>query len=287
MCEPQLHLCNGRQPGPARARALEACKPGGLLHRSIDFGVWRPLQCFVRPSSSPSQLIAAASLHTTASLCHTRKQPGCRPITLTPRWDGAENATQPCKILVLADPGPSRTSPGAVCREMVDAMQQSSKYSWAYSVGFLYSYVLTMPHSVAVNLAYPDEIPVKDNVYGLLPVTTVKKVRPTSFAVTCLIPLTVSAMTSFAHICGRSRRNLQISVWLMIVHQFIAWSLYVTPLLFMCAPLSLRAKDMRTWLLTCRSIAVLIPYCCFVPPREIRCRSVEPSIIPWHMQRMR
>ena len=39
-------------------------------------------------------------------------------------------------------------------------MQQSSKYSWAYSVGFLYSYVLTMPHSVAVNLAYPDKIPV-------------------------------------------------------------------------------------------------------------------------------
>ena len=28
----------------------------------------------------------------------------------------------------------------------------------------------------------------------------------------------------------------KISVWLMIVHQFIAWSLYVTPLLFMCAP---------------------------------------------------
>ena len=39
-------------------------------------------------------------------------------------------------------------------------MQQSSKYSWAYSVGFLYSYVLTMPHSVAVNLAYPDKISV-------------------------------------------------------------------------------------------------------------------------------
>ncbi len=38
-----------------------------------------------------------------------------------------------------------------------------------------------------------------DNVYGLLPITTLKK----------------------------------ISVWLMIIHQFIAWSLYVTPLLYM------------------------------------------------------
>lgn len=58
-------------------------------------------------------------------------------------------------------------------REMVDAMQQSSKYSWAYSIGFLYSYVLTMPHSVAVNLAYPDKIPVNDNVYGMSPLTVI------------------------------------------------------------------------------------------------------------------
>ena len=48
-------------------------------------------------------------------------------------------------------------------------MQQSSKYSWAYSVGFLYSYVLTMPHSVAVNLAYPDKIPVNGAPCHTLP----------------------------------------------------------------------------------------------------------------------
>ena len=60
----------------------------------------------------------------------------------------------------------SAWDPPVVCREMADAMQQSSKYSWAYSIGFLYSYVLTMPHSVAVNLAYPDEIAVNDNVFG-------------------------------------------------------------------------------------------------------------------------
>ena len=43
-------------------------------------------------------------------------------------------------------------------REMVDAMQESQKYNIAFTIGWMYSYVLTVPHSVAVNLAYPKEI---------------------------------------------------------------------------------------------------------------------------------
>ena len=45
-----------------------------------------------------------------------------------------------------------------MCREMVDAMQDRNRYNYAFSIGWLYSYVLTVPHSVAVNMAYPDEI---------------------------------------------------------------------------------------------------------------------------------
>ncbi|KAK9810448.1 hypothetical protein WJX72_010867 [[Myrmecia] bisecta] len=86
-----------------------------------------------------------------------------------------------------------------IALEMMDAMQDSRGYTGAYFLGYMYHYTLTMPHSIAVNLAWPDKIAVTDNVYGLLPITTIKKV----------------------------------SVWLMIVHQFIAWSLYVTPILFM------------------------------------------------------
>lgn len=41
---------------------------------------------------------------------------------------------------------------------MVDAMQESQKYNVAFTIGWMYSYVLTVPHSVAVNLAYPKEI---------------------------------------------------------------------------------------------------------------------------------
>jgi hypothetical protein len=40
-------------------------------------------------------------------------------------------------------------------------MQKPKRFDVGYSVGFLYAYLgLTIPHSVAVNLAYPTEIPV-------------------------------------------------------------------------------------------------------------------------------
>ena len=41
---------------------------------------------------------------------------------------------------------------------MMDSMQDAGKYDWAFGLGFMYSYVLTVPHSVAINLAYPTEI---------------------------------------------------------------------------------------------------------------------------------
>lgn len=38
-------------------------------------------------------------------------------------------------------------------------MQKPQRFDVAYSAGFLYAYLgLTIPHSVAVNLAYPTEI---------------------------------------------------------------------------------------------------------------------------------
>ena len=40
----------------------------------------------------------------------------------------------------------------------MDSMQDAGKYDWAFGLGFMYSYFLTVPHSVAVNLAFPDEI---------------------------------------------------------------------------------------------------------------------------------
>ncbi|KAL0045880.1 hypothetical protein WJX82_007392 [Trebouxia sp. C0006] len=85
------------------------------------------------------------------------------------------------------------------CLEMMDSMQDAGKYDWAFGLGFMYSYILTVPHSIAINLAYPTEIALQDNVYGVLPITAVKKA----------------------------------SVSMMIFHQFIAWSLYVNPLLYM------------------------------------------------------
>ena len=40
----------------------------------------------------------------------------------------------------------------------MDSMQDAGKYDWASGLGFMYSYILTVPHSVAINLAYPTEI---------------------------------------------------------------------------------------------------------------------------------
>ena len=40
----------------------------------------------------------------------------------------------------------------------MDSMQDAGKYDWAFGLGFIYSYFLTVPHSVAVNLAFPTQI---------------------------------------------------------------------------------------------------------------------------------
>ncbi|KAK9831382.1 hypothetical protein WJX81_007976 [Elliptochloris bilobata] len=85
-----------------------------------------------------------------------------------------------------------------IALEMMDAMRDSRKYVGAYFGGWLWTALLTLPHSLAVNLAYPAII-VNDNVYGVLPLSN----------------------------------WMRVSVALMIVHQFVAFALYVTPLIFM------------------------------------------------------
>lgn len=119
--------------------------------------------------------------------------------------------------------------------EIMDVMQKPHRFDVAYSAGFLYAYLgLTIPHSVAVNLAYPTEIGMNDNVYGLLPINTAKR----------------------------------ISVWLMIIHQFITWALFVTPLLYMWEK-AIRTHTKPYWIrlpsrlpiaLLIWFIAVLLPF---------------------------
>ncbi|EIE25080.1 hypothetical protein COCSUDRAFT_65085 [Coccomyxa subellipsoidea C-169] len=86
-----------------------------------------------------------------------------------------------------------------IALEMHDAMQDSSRYVAAYFGGWIWTILLTMPHSIAVNLAWPKLITTNDNVYGVLPLSNA----------------------------------MRLSVWLMIIHQFVAFALYVTPLLYM------------------------------------------------------
>lgn len=59
------------------------------------------------------------------------------------------------------------------------------RYVAAYFGGWIWTILLTMPHSIAVNLAWPVLITKNDNVYGALPLSNA----------------------------------MRLSVWLMIVHQ--------------------------------------------------------------------
>uniref|UniRef100_A0A383WBV8 Amino acid transporter transmembrane domain-containing protein n=1 Tax=Tetradesmus obliquus TaxID=3088 RepID=A0A383WBV8_TETOB len=87
----------------------------------------------------------------------------------------------------------------SIALEMMDAMQKGSQYIPAYFGGWLWSALLVLPHSIAVNYAFPLTIGKNDNVFGVLPVTTAVKA----------------------------------SVWLMVIHQWVAFALYCTPLLYM------------------------------------------------------
>lgn len=87
----------------------------------------------------------------------------------------------------------------SIALEMMDSMRNQREFLGAFNFGFMWSLTLTIPHSVSVNLVYPQAIADNDNVFGLLPVNT----------------------------------GLKIAVWLMVIHQFVAFALYTIPTLYM------------------------------------------------------
>ena len=52
----------------------------------------------------------------------------------------------------------------------------------------------------------------------------------------CILHASISELPACHHRLLPVTTVKKVSVWLMIIHQFIAWSLYVTPLLYMCEP---------------------------------------------------
>jgi hypothetical protein len=44
------------------------------------------------------------------------------------------------------------------CREIMDSMFKPEKYDRVYLSAFLYVFTLTLPHSIAVNLAFGDNV---------------------------------------------------------------------------------------------------------------------------------
>jgi auxin influx carrier (AUX1 LAX family) len=82
--------------------------------------------------------------------------------------------------------------------EIIDAMWAPSKYDVVYPLSYLFTFMIAAPHSVLVQLAYPKANLAQDNVYGVLPRSGVRTA----------------------------------SIVLMLIHQIVAYALYVTPIFF-------------------------------------------------------
>ena len=58
----------------------------------------------------------------------------------------------------------------------MEAMWKPQRYKWAYAAAVLYTYLLTIPDSVAVYWAYGDILLHRSNAFGVLPRSTFKDV---------------------------------------------------------------------------------------------------------------
>ncbi|CAL5220457.1 g2477 [Coccomyxa viridis] len=83
--------------------------------------------------------------------------------------------------------------------EIIDAMWKPSAYDWVYPLSYLFTFSIATPHSILVQLAYPKGNLTQDNVYGVLP----------------------------------KNGWMVASIIIMLIHQIIAYALYVTPIFFM------------------------------------------------------
>uniref|UniRef100_A0A1D1YL42 Auxin transporter protein 1 n=1 Tax=Anthurium amnicola TaxID=1678845 RepID=A0A1D1YL42_9ARAE len=83
-----------------------------------------------------------------------------------------------------------------LCIELMEAMWKPQKYKYAYMAAVLYTYLLTIPDSVAVYWAYGDTLLHRSNAFGVLPPSKAKNI--------CIIS--------------------------MILHQYVAFLLNVNPL---------------------------------------------------------
>lgn len=83
--------------------------------------------------------------------------------------------------------------------EIIDAMWSPSKYDIVYPLSYLFTFTIAAPHSVLAQLSWPVENLQQDNVYALL----------------------------------TKDGWLIASVIIMLIHQIVAYALYVTPIFFM------------------------------------------------------
>ncbi|KAK9796248.1 hypothetical protein WJX73_001881 [Symbiochloris irregularis] len=97
--------------------------------------------------------------------------------------------------------------------ETIDAMYRPHRYDTVYPFSYLFTYFVTVPHSFLIQLAYPTANEKQGNVYGAVPVNGWR----------------------------------DASIVLMIIHQCVAYALYVTPVFFMWEKL-IRTHHKPLWI---------------------------------------
>ncbi|CAL5229390.1 g12708 [Coccomyxa viridis] len=83
--------------------------------------------------------------------------------------------------------------------EVIDAMYKPSRYDSIYPLSYIFTYVVTVPHSILTQLAWPLGNAKQGNVFGVVP--------------------------------NNAARD--VSIILMVIHECIAYAIYITPVFFM------------------------------------------------------
>ncbi|CAK0736775.1 hypothetical protein CVIRNUC_000801 [Coccomyxa viridis] len=121
----------------------------------------------------------------------------------------------------------------AVALEIMDSMFKPEQYGGVYLGAFFYIFSLTLPHSIAANLAFPHKVLLNGNVYGAMPASHVRS----------------------------------LSICLMLIHQICAFAYYSAPLYYITEK-ALRVHHKPFYIrVPCRyPVALLIWFCALLAP---------------------
>ncbi|CAN6468218.1 unnamed protein product [Victoria cruziana] len=98
-----------------------------------------------------------------------------------------------------------------LCIELMEAMWRPKKYKYAYACAVLYTYLLTIPDSVAVYWAYGDVLHLRSNAFAVLPPSKMKNA-----CIVCMILHQILSETEHARGRVMFFLSASVAVWVFI-----------------------------------------------------------------------